>query len=301
MVVVSHLTGFHKISLDLAIECSFGWVAVSLFFFYSGYGLTNGIKNKGVHYLSGFWHKRGVKVVAPLFIAYLVFLIVDLSLHGIKEISFVEIAKKFFSDDPYLPYSWFVSWLLVIYLLFYIVGKFSCKSNFLRIFMVVFLVFYGVILSSRLGAWCKVSTPCFLLGVIYRSYENKIIKESPILLRCTLLLMLGIFMISYNWIRITALLNCQGSIVYSSIPLYFGSLAFVVWFVIFCSRVNEIREIKVYAVKSSYELYLCQGVVFVLVGCFIPDGFTFYAISLVGCIVLGLIFRGIMSYFMRKI
>ena len=300
MVVVSHLTGFHCISTFLAMECSFGWVAVSLFFFYSGYGLANGFVKKGKLYFTDFLQKRLYKVFIPLLIAYLCFYCADYYFHRTTDVSFWEIVKRFFSDDPYLPYSWFVSWLLVIYLLFYIVGKCSCKSNFLRNFSVVFLVFYVALVFSKLGSWCKVSTHCFLLGVIFRFYEYKIIER--ILLFCgkiLLLVSLGIFTISYNWIRITTLLNCQESIIYSSIPLYVGSLSFIVWFVILSSRCNEMNKYEL--TNSSYEVYLCQGIVFAIIGRFVSDGIIFYMLSFVGCVFLGYIFKGIIFHLMSKI
>lgn len=303
MVVISHLTGFHKIDQNLALECSFGWVAVSVFFFYSGYGLMNGLEEKGELYWNDFLRRRISKVLLPLFLFYGLYYICDILLHGTNLISFEKILLIFFSDDPYLPYSWFVSWLLMIYMLFYIAGTWSCNCqiSFMKCFAFLFVILYLLILFSKMGPWVKVSIPCFLFGTIYRKNETRFLKISTKTSIIVLFVSLFAFLISYNWIRICMVMGCSDKIVYSSVHLYGGNLAFVLFYIMLSKNIKELNVQKIQLLDSSYELYLCQGIVFMLVAIFVSDSYLYYLYCLIGCMLFGYFINRLFNVIFKRI
>lgn len=301
LVIVAHLTGIHRISLNLVLECSFGWCSVSLFFFYSGYGLMNGLQLKGAKYWDDFLRKRFTKVLIPLLFVYVLYYICEVCM-GTERMSFCDILGVFFSDDPYLPFSWFVSWLLIIYILFYLAGKCSFfQFGFVKSFAFLFSIFICFILFSNMGAWVKVSMPCFLFGVLYRKKETEFLDIPKCLSVIVLFASLSFFLIAFNWIRICSFIGCPNKIIYSSVPLYGGSLAFCVYYVMLSKYVKEVNIKKIGLLNGSYELYLCQGVVFMLLSAVIPDSYLYYLCCIIGCIVIGYVVHRILSAVLSKV
>lgn len=70
LVVFGHLMIAHCCALFWVMESNFGSKAVSVFLFFSGYGLMHSYLKKGTAYLDGFVQKRIGKIILPLLVAY---------------------------------------------------------------------------------------------------------------------------------------------------------------------------------------------------------------------------------------
>lgn len=118
LIVFSHA---HFYSTDLGLLKlfkPFGFIGVSLFFFYSGYGvMCQYISN--VKYLNGFLLKRFRSVYIPYLIATLMYTFFVRN----QNVSYTLLIKNIFLMDRVLPFAWYVPVILVWYLLFFEVLK----------------------------------------------------------------------------------------------------------------------------------------------------------------------------------
>ena len=68
LIIIHHLSIYIKDTILLKVFTIVGVIAVSAFFFYSGYGLMTSYLKKE-NYLKDFWNKRIMKIVIPYIIA----------------------------------------------------------------------------------------------------------------------------------------------------------------------------------------------------------------------------------------
>lgn len=102
----------------------FGYIGVSLFFFYSGYGVMHQyISNK--NYLNGFLTKRLRCVYIPCLIAKFMY---ALFIQNIN-IEYGMLIKNVFLIDRIFPFTWYVRVVLGWYMLFFAVLKIIGNSK----------------------------------------------------------------------------------------------------------------------------------------------------------------------------
>ena len=97
-----------------------GIVCVSVFFFYSGYGLMVGLLKKA-DYLRGFFSRRVLRIAFFYLLSNLVIWYGFQLTHYKYTLS--EIQHGLVTGDPFTPYSWYVLTLLILYVLFYICAR----------------------------------------------------------------------------------------------------------------------------------------------------------------------------------
>ena len=122
-VVVCHLFTFYMHHPAWAAESQFGSLSVSIFFFLSGYGLMCSYSLKGKKYLEGFCIHRISKIIIPLLTAYIIYIPILRLINHTGGI--IEAIQRLFSSNPLLPYSWYVTEITLLYLLFYLVMRLS--------------------------------------------------------------------------------------------------------------------------------------------------------------------------------
>lgn len=127
LVVNGHLFLFHYNNPMLAKELNLGSESVSLFLFFSAYGLIHSYRQKGKAYLDGFIRKRVVKVILPLITAYMIAL--PTYYFCVGEFSISEVISTLYWGGPFLKFSWYVTEIAVLYLLFYLVFKFTLSLS----------------------------------------------------------------------------------------------------------------------------------------------------------------------------
>lgn len=127
LVVNGHLFLFHFDNPLFAKELNWGSECVSLFLFFSAYGLINSYKQKGGAYLYGFIRKRVVKIILPLVTAYMIAL--PTYYFCVEEFSLPEVVFTLYWGGPFLRFSWYVTEIAVLYLLFYLVFNFTLSTN----------------------------------------------------------------------------------------------------------------------------------------------------------------------------
>lgn len=178
LVVNGHLFLFGNYTGSLAGYMNLGACCVSLFFFFSGYGLIYNYKRNGADYLKSFFKKRFGKILIPFLTAYLI----TIPLYAlIKEpVNWEILIETIFWGGPFLKYSWYVSEILIMYTLFYI----TIKQNFITIKMrlvvlsVLIVSFMTILFVQKQPLWYIISLPGFMIGLWYQYYEESIIQKT---------------------------------------------------------------------------------------------------------------------------
>ena len=173
LVVNGHLFMYGGYKGDLTKFMNLGAQCVALFFFFSGYGLIYNYKKKGSIYLDNFFNSRLVKLIIPLIVAYVITLPVFKILKG--DIDWEEVITTAIWGGPYLRYSWYVSEILVVYIVFYITMKFKCGiKQKLCILSGIILMMIATLIYYKQPLWYAISLPGVIMGLWFQYYEDKL-------------------------------------------------------------------------------------------------------------------------------
>ncbi|MGK4268244.1 acyltransferase family protein [Bacteroides fragilis] len=173
-VVVCHLFTFYMHHPAWAAESQFGSLSVSIFFFLSGYGLMCSYSLKGKKYLEGFCIHRISKIIIPLLTAYIIYIPILRLINHTGGI--IEAIQRLFSSNPLLPYSWYVTEITLLYLLFYLVMRFIPRYKLPALSLAIVFMLAGMLLAGLPHWWINAS-PCFIIGLWYYKYEHPIMNQ----------------------------------------------------------------------------------------------------------------------------
>ena len=265
------------------METNLGSKAVSLFFFFSGYGLMYKLSKDSGGYLKDFLKKRLVRIIIPLLTAYVVY-IVSIYMGG-NVPNYHRLFFGLLSFDPYLPYSWYVTEIILLYLSFYAVAKVS-KSlkqvvKWLSVIISVLIV-GGYMLHFESHLIC--STFCFVMGINYQEYESSIydwLHKRKILQFASVF----VFAVMFNWVRIYNVLGISFIKEYSELYPYVANMLFTL--VVVHLLQNTTFNLKNrYFISSSYELYLNQAAVFIVISTLTDNCWLMIVGSFLLCMVI---------------
>ena len=140
-----------------------GFLAVGMFFAFSGYGLLYSWKMKD-NYLNGFLRKRIAKVFIPFIMAYVVSIALHLILGGKFLISNV---IKDIMILKFLPTAWYVITIVVFYMAFYLIASLSKSEWQILLVMVAFWIIYCLIcIIAKLDTFWYNSSFGFIIGIL---------------------------------------------------------------------------------------------------------------------------------------
>lgn len=252
LVVNGHLFIFGNPQSPVSPFMDLGACCVSIFFFFSGYGLMSSYRHKGDEYMRYFIKKRIIKVLIPLITAYVVTLPIYAFFKG--PVDWHKVLMTVAWGGPYLRFSWYVTEIVALYFIFYIVMK-PCyniyyKRNILTIS--VFLLIASLIFL-RQSTWYIISLPGFIMGIWYEEYEKKFARLLSFNGVIVALLLLWFF--NWQWRLCGAELLTAYRWEYLSYFVY--NAAFV------CLVVGVINKLEftppyLCITHSSYECYLMQ-------------------------------------------
>ncbi len=148
-----------------------GYLAVSLFFFLSGYGLCLSYKNKKESYIDQFPKKR----LLPFYSTYLLFVLITLieKIMIGQPIAISLLIRSFFFYGTIVAYGWYFQTILLFYILFYLI--FKCINNDKSRFIILssLIVIYTVACHLlNVASAIYVSSLSFPLGVYWCSFDG---------------------------------------------------------------------------------------------------------------------------------
>lgn len=254
VVIFCHIAMFcTNNSIMKTIFINSGILAVSIFFFTSGYGLMVQYMKKE-NYLKGFW-KKIFKLVLLFLISNIfttivanVFLNVN---YGIKDIILSSL-KFQFSNGREL---WFVACIIFMYISFYIsFGKLKSKGFIGIISLTIIYVIICILLGK--GNWWYNCVYSFPLGMLFAKYNKEILDFYKRNYFLKLIISLTLFLtVMYLYIKGYVILQ------------YVIPLLFVLFVTLVLIKVKLKSRIFLFLNNISFEMYLTHLVILQVAFC----------------------------------
>ncbi|MBZ9536851.1 acyltransferase [Cytobacillus oceanisediminis] len=238
-----------------------GYLAVSVFFFISGYGLMIQYQRKREKYLESFVKLRIPSILLPYILTTIIYFF-SFKLLG-ENVSLKTTFLSLINGNPLVSFSWYIIAILFFYCLFYIAGKIS-KRIYYKFIIVIFLgIFLYISLCKIAGydSWWYNSCFSFFIGIIWANYNDlisiyfkkiyvlKIVFISFIFL---LLFMIPLLLPKYE-LNQTILKNI---IIFSQ---FLSSSLFSILVMLICKKIRLNNYILLFLGGISLEIYLFQG------------------------------------------
>ena len=160
---ISQAAGFGKLS---GIYGSYGYLAVGVFFFLSGYGLMTQHMSKP-NYHKGFLFKRLSSILIPYILAALLFIAAGF-ITG-KPYTVSEIFSPYIKRSTFIPYAWYISVMVGFYIVFYVL-MLICKKRYRLIVVLGFVTAAAWIVTAyhfKYGAWWYNTVVLLPIGMLW--------------------------------------------------------------------------------------------------------------------------------------
>lgn len=273
-VFLSHFGQYETMPWN-GVLLAIGQLMVAPFLFYSGYGIMEQIKRRGIVYIDSMPRKRILKFYIHFCMALCIYLFLSfLSLR--KEYSFVRIIFSFTALSSIGNSNWYVFAILAMYSIVYISFK-QCKKHSMTscvVFTILYIILMDVIKNQ---AWWYNIILCFPAGMILSKYKDRVcsIIQKPVFFIFLMVLALILHL------------------------LHLDVLAYEIISIVFCFLIVDVCAYK--EIKNSlfhflgqyvFEIYILQRISMNLFDRYLNDW-----IYLVVCILVTLI----LAYYFKKL
>lgn len=186
LILLHHLSQRVKVSGPFVILGYIGFILVAVFFFISGYGLSYGVQYKH-DYLKGFFKKRLLPVLVPYWIVNTV----DIVFYLTKGTVFtpMQYVLSFIGIDT-ITGTWFVTTILIMYLMFWIAFKSKRSYTVLGLCLIGYCI---ICFHFNLHSSYTASIATFALGVFWNKIDRRMITWFRERYYLKLLIILGTF------------------------------------------------------------------------------------------------------------
>lgn len=278
-----------------------GYLAVSVFFFLSGYGLQK--KNlSDKTYSHTFLLKRIPAILIPYTIMSFIYWILYALLGDVRSLSVV-LHNFIKNGDPIVWFSWYVVCILVFYFAFFVLMKIfkSNKKGMVLGGILYYILYVFICRSLSFGLWWYSTSLLAVFGVFGASYEQKILA---------FLKKYYVFVLSFCWISFLTLAKYKWTI-YWSMPSLWTELALVVVLAFLFVSVAILLSLKVrfgnkfldFLGKISFEIYMVQGALMLLTKngyINISNDFYWAILVLAGSFLAAFLLNKLFSFILKK-
>ena len=227
---------------------SVGYLAVGMFFFYSGYGLMISKQNNST-YMDNFIQKRLSKVYYPFILINAITLVIYyyvLSINfSIQEILMYTIGFKLID-----PITWYVILILFFYVIFYLCFKKFNNAKGIKLLFIISLLYWVICRYLEISTYWYNTSLCFSIGVFYSLYGVSLfskIKQNYFIFSFMSIL---VFIITF---ALNVFYDVYGiNIVIETM----SSLAFILVTLNLSIKVNLSSPLLLYVGDFSYYMYL---------------------------------------------
>ena len=280
MILLSHFVGYANIdsgSVYAKFLAYFGQLMVTMFLFYSGYGIMESLKNKK-DYMKSFFKKRFLKVFIHFDLAVIIYLVIALILkenHSIKTYFL-----SFLAWDDIGNSNWYIFVMLALYLLTLV--SYKIFSNKKKCFLFGVTFFSGILIILLYfvkDVWWYNIILCYPCGMWYSYFKDQIEK---------------IILMKYKYISLVLVL-----IMFLVLHHYFGNIIlYEMLACIFCLLVVNFtyvfsvgNRILAFFGKYAFQIYILQRAVYkILLGKF-SNVVLYFGVSLVLILFISILFK----------
>lgn len=254
------------------------------FLFYSGYGIMESIKKKGVSYVKQIPVNRFLKVLVHFDIAVAIYLLVNL-IYG-KTFSIRHILLSLTGYESVGNSNWYIFAVLGLYAIVFVSFMLARKNHILGVIFATILSIgfvYAQILLKR-GSWCYDTIILFPVGMIFSLMKDtieKIINKHALIYPAAVIAAVAAYQFFY-------LRRSQGIEFYSMWAILF--MALIVLFTMKVSISNKILEFFGSHVFSIYILQRLPMIVFSKVGFAAANKYLFVVLCFIVTVILAILF-----------
>ena len=262
-IMISHMFAYRKFGLAIGlgpIITAFGYLSVSGFLFFSGYGLTVSYISRGNTYFDKYLRKR----VLPVYIINIV-LIILYSIFQIAigyKLSAIQILQSFFNGGTVVKYGWYIQMIILLYILYLVAFKKSSLSKGitkLSILILLFCISFAILKMNH--TWYE-SSFAFVFGAVWAAKKadiDEFLNKTSKHYFCVLLLSLLTFAASF-------ILGNAGFLpLIVKIPIkMISTIAFISLVMLFAMKIKVNYKPIEFAGNYFFEVYILQGFFIIL-------------------------------------
>ena len=300
LIIMHHLSIYIKDVILFKILTIIGIIAVSAFFFYSGYGLmTSYLKKES--YLKDFLNKRIMKIVIPYIIAIM---FTGLAYLLTRQLTPRKIFNSLVEGEPIVRFSWYVLAIIILYVVFYLSAKFLKKKKMINIAVFGGTILYCIVVNNVLGFnnWWVNSCFAFFIGIYWASYKERYtitLKDKNKIIRYAIILLIILFVIigfqfftsEYAVMDIINNTDLADDIMRQPIPVINMNIICIVLLFMLFNILEKVRlndKVFTFLGNISFEIYLYHGLVMYLLrnSCYYCRIDYIYAILVIGLSII---------------
>ena len=232
---------------------------VTMFFFYSGYGIMESIKKKGLPYVKTIPTKRITSVLYRFDLIVLIFIVLHLIYDGF-DFGLKKVVLALVGWDSFGNSNWYIFAVLLLYVFTYLAFRFIKNHNISLIILTgitcVYIVFMLLYFRSKGTCWFN-TVLCYPLGVFWSLYGEKLCK----LINKNLLTYILSFIVIGGAFAVTWYyrLNHYASFVDYGVEMVMN-LLFVLTLVLITMKVQIHNKILNWLGTHLFELYILQRI-----------------------------------------
>lgn len=238
-----------------------GWLLVSVFFFFSGYGLMVGYLNKP-DYLKGFLLKRLPSVLFPLFTATILYLPFQLIINK-ENLNITYLFDILTGREFIVCNCWYVYSIIIFYVLFFAIFKLIKNPKLAILIFTISICLYEIACFILYNAFFwSASSITIVLGVVfaykYEPITEFIKKFYYFLLPAVIIGYVGSMAINPVFNRLFHFYPPE------FIPENFCCLFFVLFLLIVSLKLKFANIFTTFLGSISYEMYLLHGLFMII-------------------------------------
>lgn len=228
------------------------FLCVAVFFFLSGYGLAASVSSIGDKYIDNFWRHRLLPFYCKCIFLIFLYTIFDYCI-GEKP-TFIHIMQSFLFGRTVISKGWYLQVIIILYLLFWIVFKFTSKKKL--------NIFIGLIGYTIICRYLNLSTTwyetvfAFWLGFIWfdnrKFIEQKTDKTSQWICLTGIIgfLFVVVFIFAY-WIKLVEEIRLLCKML--------SSVIFVITILMILMKIPITNKLFYLLGQYSFEIYVLHG------------------------------------------
>ncbi|MBQ8658557.1 MAG: acyltransferase family protein [Clostridia bacterium] len=280
------------------INNKIGQLMVTMFLFYSGYGIMESIKKKRESYINGFLTHRMLPVYSRFFLSVILFIIVDASLGLLgKEYSLVDCLLAFTAWTSIGNSTWFMFCTFVLYIFVFISFRWMKNKDMkiplciLTALTILYIIVFSLFIQK--GIWWYNTILCFPFGMWFSYYLEKIDKIYKSnryyfgTLSIVLILFLGFYLLQ------------------DKIPYGYGycllALAFTMLILLFTMKVMVGNILLDFFGTHIFSIYILQRLTYIIFQKFISNVYLFFVVCFTLTIIIAVVFDYAYNRLYKKI
>lgn len=278
----------------LYIDLRVGQWIVAMFLFYSGYGIMESIKKKGVSYIDSIPRRRILTTLVNFDIAVALFAIMALFLH--KDYSLKTYLLSFTGWEDVGNSNWYIFVIMLCYLIAYLCFRlpiFKQEALVTRAILCFFLLGFSVLVLSFLKPfWWYDTMLCFGVGMLYSVWRERI----------------EVILKRYYWLILPVVLALLYLLDKS--PYYLRGLVYNAYSIVFCllvvmltMKIKVNNAVLIWSGKNLFPLYIYQRIPMIILssicgGAFVSSYPVLYTFA---CLLITLLFAHFYKYWAVKL